>query len=111
MPGFSSGLAFLSDIQVFLFLEAVQGDTRANVMQAQLTVFNGQTATLQVHGQPDVRDQRDGHERQRQVHLPAPAIRRSASLTLQPVISADRRFVRLIRSTRPAARKARLPTA
>ena len=43
------GLAFLSDIQVFLFLEAAQGDTRTNVMQApKLTLFNGQTATLNV---------------------------------------------------------------
>ena len=34
MPGFSLGLAFLSEIQVFLFMEAVQGDNRVNVMQA-----------------------------------------------------------------------------
>ncbi len=43
------GLAFLSDIQVFLFMEAVQGDTRSNIMQApKLTMFNGQTASLNV---------------------------------------------------------------
>ena len=47
--GLTMGLAFLSDIQVFLFMEAVQGDTRTNVMQApKLTLFNGQTATLAV---------------------------------------------------------------
>jgi len=47
--GINMGLAFLSDIQVFLFLEAAQGDTRTNVMQApKLTLFNGQTATLNV---------------------------------------------------------------
>src|SRR5262249_9509141 len=47
--GLTLGLAFLSDIQVFLFMEAVQGDLRANVMQApKLTLFNGQTSTLSV---------------------------------------------------------------
>src|SRR5262249_40702934 len=41
--GIELGLAFLSDIQVFLFMEAAQGDQRTNVMQApKLTLFNGQ---------------------------------------------------------------------
>lgn len=45
--GISLGLAFLSDIQVFMFLEAVQGDRRAHIMQApKITVFNGQQATI-----------------------------------------------------------------
>ena len=44
------GIAFLSDIQVFLFMEAAQGDTRTNVMQApKLTLFNGQTSTITIH--------------------------------------------------------------
>ncbi|MFL5342468.1 MAG: hypothetical protein ACJ8F7_20170, partial [Gemmataceae bacterium] len=44
--GLSLGLAFLNDIQVFMFMEAAQGDNRTNVMQApKLTLFNGQTAT------------------------------------------------------------------
>src|SRR5262249_54456730 len=39
--GISLGLAFLSDIQVQMFLEAAQGDRRTNVMQApKLTMFN-----------------------------------------------------------------------
>ena len=47
--GLSLGLAFLSDIQVFMFLEAAQGDRRTNVMQApKITVFNGQTANINV---------------------------------------------------------------
>src|SRR5439155_7199925 len=47
--GVSMGLAFLSDIQVFLFMEAAQGDTRTNVMQApKITMFNGQTSTITV---------------------------------------------------------------
>ncbi len=48
--GIALGLAFLNDIQVFMFLEAAQGDRRVNVMQApKLTLFNGQTATIGVN--------------------------------------------------------------
>ena len=32
--GISLGLAFLSDIEVYMFMEAAQGDQRTNVMQA-----------------------------------------------------------------------------
>lgn len=47
--GIDLGLAFLSDIQVFLFMEAAQGDARTHVMQApKLTLFNGQTAMIAV---------------------------------------------------------------
>jgi type II secretory pathway component GspD/PulD (secretin) len=47
--GIDLGLAFLSDIQVFLFMEAAQADQRTNVMQApKLTLFNGQTAMIRV---------------------------------------------------------------
>jgi type II secretory pathway component GspD/PulD (secretin) len=47
--GLSFGFAYLSDIEVFLFMEAAQGDTRANVMQApKITLFSGQTANLTV---------------------------------------------------------------
>ena len=47
--GLSLGLAFLNDIQVYMFMEAAQGDRRVNVMQApKLTLFNGQTSTLTV---------------------------------------------------------------
>ena len=47
--GLALGLAFLNDIQVFMFMEAAQGDRRMNVMQApKLTLFNGQTATMTV---------------------------------------------------------------
>ena len=48
--GLGVGLAFLNDIQVYMFMEAAQGDRRVNVMQApKLTLFNGQTATLTVN--------------------------------------------------------------
>jgi type II secretory pathway component GspD/PulD (secretin) len=47
--GLSLGLAFLNDIEVFMFMEAAQGDRRTNVMQApKLTLFNGQTSTVEV---------------------------------------------------------------
>ena len=96
--GISLGLAFLSDIQVQMFLEAAQGDRRSNIMQApRLTMFNGQTASLQiseqaffltgvnvfaVNGQIVFQPQNQG--------IPV-----GINLTLQPVISSDRRFVRL----------------
>ncbi len=107
VPGFTLGLAFLSQIQVFLFMEAVQGDNRVNVMQApRITAFNGQTATLAVV---------DNQTFVTNVNITigpngnpifTPVIQNSGNalggisgsgitLTIQPVISADRRFVRL----------------
>ena len=100
MPGFSLGLAFLSQIQVFLFMEAVQGDNRVNVMQAPRitalqrpdgdasTFIDSQTFVTNVN----VSIGANGNP------LFQPVITDSGStvsLTLQPVISADRRFVRL----------------
>ena len=41
------GIAFLSDLEVYLFLTAAQGDTRSNVLQApKVTTFNGAAATI-----------------------------------------------------------------
>jgi type II secretory pathway component GspD/PulD (secretin) len=101
IPGFGGltlGLAFLSDIQVFLFLEAVQGDTRSNVMQApKLTMFNGQTATLTV---TDFQNFVTGAQvvPQMGIFTFQPLVQQfplGVTLTMQSVISADRRFVRL----------------
>jgi tetratricopeptide (TPR) repeat protein len=103
--GVSLGLAFLNDIQVFMFMEAAQGDRRINVMQApKLTLFNGQTATMaiteteflvtsvtvaSVNGQIVFIPQNN----------PLPGIggnnAGNFSVTIQGVVSADRRFVRL----------------
>ncbi|MEZ6142402.1 MAG: hypothetical protein R3B84_17725 [Zavarzinella sp.] len=48
--GLALGMAFLSDIQVQLFLEAAQGDSRTNVMQApRVTVFNGAASQISVN--------------------------------------------------------------
>ncbi|MCS6865532.1 MAG: hypothetical protein RMJ56_16830 [Gemmataceae bacterium] len=96
--GIALGLAFLNDIQVYTLLEMAQGDRRFNIMQApKLTLFNGQTSTLavsdlqfflasitvtQVNGQlvfiPN--------------NTPLPV---GVNITIQTVVSADRRFVRL----------------
>lgn len=104
--GIALGLAFLNDIQVYMFMEAAQGDRRVNVMQApKLTLFNGQTATLtvsslqffvtnvqviSVNGQLVFVPQN--------MPFPGPGDFNQGgivSITIQGVISADRRFVRL----------------
>ncbi len=96
--GLSLGLAFLSDIQVFMFLEAAQGDQRTHVMQApKLTVFNGQTANINVQDQmfflTGVSIAQAGSQTffvpQNQ---PFPV---GVGMQVTPVVSADRRFVRL----------------
>jgi type II secretory pathway component GspD/PulD (secretin) len=98
--GLSLGLAFLSDIQVFLFMEAAQGNTRTNVMQApKLTLFNGQTAFLTVQDQQSfvtsasVATLANGNPVF--VPLTTQVSTGGVTLQLQAVISADRRFVRL----------------
>jgi type II secretory pathway component GspD/PulD (secretin) len=102
IPGFGGltmGLAFLSDIQVFLFMEAVQGDTRTNVMQApKLTLFNGQTATLNVTDQQFFVTNVQVLLQQGQfTFFPQnqPIVTGGVNLTMNAVISADRRFVRM----------------
>jgi len=97
--GISLGLAFLSDIQVYMFMEAAQGDRRINVMQApKVTVFNGQTAIIQVQGQqffminitPSFTP--FGNLIFTPNNVPFPL---GVTLRVTPVVSADRRFVRL----------------
>jgi type II secretory pathway component GspD/PulD (secretin) len=98
--GLTLGLAFLSDIQVFLFLEAVQGDVRSNIMQApKLTLFNGQSANLSVRdtqffvtGVNLINSGQGQFFYQPTVQAIDVALQ---TLTIQAVISADRRFVRM----------------
>lgn len=97
--GIELGLAFLSDIQVFLFMEAAQGDQRTNVMQApKLTLFNGQTATISIEDQQffvtNVNVVQGGGQI---VFVPSNQLVPigGVTLTIQAVISADRRFVRM----------------
>jgi type II secretory pathway component GspD/PulD (secretin) len=101
IPGFGGvtlGLAYLSDIQVFLFMEAAQGDVRTNVMQApKLSMFNGQTASITVADQQFFLT---GVQviPQQGIFTYNPSITQfplGVNLTMNAVISADRRFVRM----------------
>lgn len=45
--GANLGIAILSDLELFFFMNAAQGDTRSNVLQApRVTMFDGQTASI-----------------------------------------------------------------
>lgn len=104
--GVSLGLAFLNDIQVFMFMEAAQGDRRVNVMQApKLTLFNGQTSTLTITDTQFVVTNVTVVSVNGQIvfiptntPLPGPgglAGGGAFNIAIQGVVSADRRFVRL----------------
>ncbi len=92
------GFAILSDIEVFFLLNAAQGDNRTNVLQApKVTLFNGQQAFVSDTSQrpfvtsviPVVGDFAAAHQ---------PVIvvlSEGTSLSVQAVVSSDRRFVRL----------------
>ena len=92
------GFAILSDIEAFFVIEAAQGDTRTNVLQApKVTLFNGQQAFVSDTSQrpfvtsviPVVGDFAAAHQ---------PVIvvlSEGTSLSVQAVVSPDRRFVRL----------------
>ncbi len=109
--GVSLGLAFLNDIQVFMFMEAAQGDRRVNVMQApKITLFNGQTANLAVQDTQFVVTNVSVFSVNGQIVfvpqntlLPAQPVQdptgqiglANVAISVQAVVSADRRFVRL----------------
>ena len=96
--GATFGIAFLSDLEVYLFLTAAQGDTRSNVLQApKVTTFNGAPATI------------FSNTVQYYVASLIPIVGPGAvaftpqvgfvpngvTLTVTPVVSADRRYVRM----------------
>jgi general secretion pathway protein D len=96
--GIQVGMAILSDIEAFFFIQAAQGDERANLLFApKVTLFNGQLATISdqtirylVTGQiPVVSTGAVGFQ---PVVTPFPD---GINLTVVAVISADRRYVRL----------------
>lgn len=96
--GVNIGFAILSDIETFFFINAAQGDRRNNIMSApKVTLFNGQTGTVfdgttrpfvtalipvvgafAVGYQPQITQVQEG-----------------VGMSVQAVISADRRYVRL----------------
>ena len=113
--GVSLGLAFLNDIQVYLFMEAAAGDRRVNVMQApKLTLFNGQTASISiantqffvtnvqvisVNGQivfaPTNSPFPGPGDPFNPLNTGGNGTPATVTVTVQGVVSADRRFVRL----------------
>jgi type II secretory pathway component GspD/PulD (secretin) len=97
--GLSLGLAFLSEVQVFMFMEAAQGDQRTHVMQApKLTLFNGQTAMITVADQQFFTADLNVLIIGTQIAFaPVNTLFPTGGVTMfvQAVISADRRFVRL----------------
>src|SRR5262249_21733951 len=96
--GLNVGFAILSDIETFFLINAAQGDKRNNLLFApKITLFNGQIATVTDTVQrpfvtsliPTVGFFSVGFQPQITV-LPE-----GVQMTVQAVISADRRYVRL----------------
>jgi general secretion pathway protein D len=92
------GFAILSDIEAFFLIQAAQGDSRSNVLQApKVTLFNGQFASVQdtvskpfvVSVTPIVGDFAVA---QQPVVV---VLSEGTSLSVQAVVSPDRRYVRL----------------
>ncbi len=92
------GIAFLSDLEVYLFITAVQGDTRSNIVQApKVTSFNGAQASV------------FNFTSRNYVATLTPIVGAGAvaffptigqvpdgvTLIVTPVVSADRRYVRM----------------
>jgi type II secretory pathway component GspD/PulD (secretin) len=96
--GIQVGMAILSDIEAFFFIQAAQGDSRSNIMTApKVTMYNGQNATVSdnvsrsyVQGQVPVVGQ-GGVGFQPIIGQ----INDGVSLTVNGVVSSDRRYVRL----------------
>ena len=92
------GFAILSDIEAFFFLQAAQGDTRNNVMQApKVTLFDGQIATISdITQRPFVTSITpvvgDFAVAQQPVIV---VLNEGTQLNVQGVVSNDKRFVRL----------------
>jgi len=92
------GFAILSDIEAFFLIQAAQGDSRSNILQApKVTLFNGQSAFISDTSQrPFVTSiipvVGDFAAAQQPVIV---VLSEGTSLTVQAVVSNDRRFVRL----------------
>jgi len=96
--GMEMGLAILSDIEAFFFIQAAQGDQRNNLMFApKVTVFNGQTGFVQdaksrpfvVSLIPTVGFASTGFQPVIQ------QVQEGITLSVTAVVSSDRRYVRL----------------
>ncbi len=96
--GASLGIAILSDLELFFFMNAAQGDTRSNVLQApRVTMFDGQTASINDTVQtPFVTSLipvvGDFAVAQQPVIV---VLNEGTVLNVQAVVSPDKRFVRV----------------
>ncbi len=96
--GASLGFAILSDIEAYFFVNAAQGDSRSNVLQApKVTLFNGQQAYVSDTSQsPFVMSVipvvGDFAAAQQPVIV---VLSEGTFMTVQAVVSNDHRFVRL----------------
>jgi general secretion pathway protein D len=94
----SIGFAILSDLELFFFLQASQGDSRTNILQApKVTMFDGQIASVNdfaqrpfvISLQPVVGDFAVAQQ-------PIIAVLNDGTtLNVQSVVSQDKRYVRL----------------
>ena len=92
------GFAILSDIEVFFLLQAAQGDDRTNVLQApKVTLFNGQQATIiDSSFRPFVTSVVPVVGDFAAAYQPVIVVLSEGTMmSVQAVVSADRRFVRL----------------
>jgi beta-lactamase regulating signal transducer with metallopeptidase domain len=88
----------VSDAQLFLLIEALQGDRRTNVMQApKLTLFNGQLGSIQIQDfEKFVTNVQVVEQGGQVVFVPQnQSFPIGLDVQTQPVVSADRRYVRL----------------
>jgi general secretion pathway protein D len=96
--GATMGFAILSDIEAYFFVNAASGDKRSNVLQApKVTLFNGQQAFVADQSQtPFVTSVipvvGDFAAAQQPVIV---VLSEGTFMTVQAVVSQDRRFVRL----------------
>ncbi len=96
--GASVGFAILSDIEAFFFINAAAGDVRTNVLQApKVTLFNGQQAFVSDTSQTPfvisvIPVVGDFAAAQQPVIV---VLSEGTFMTVQAVVSNDRRFVRL----------------
>jgi type II secretory pathway component GspD/PulD (secretin) len=86
-----------SDIQVFSFLEAVQGDRSFNVMQApKMTVFNGQKSKIEITDNQSFLTLKPGDPENPKVsQLAIETIALGQRFSVRPTVSPDLRYVKL----------------
>ena len=96
--GTQVGLAILSDLELFFFLQAVQGNSRTNVLNApKVTMFDGQSASINdtaqrpfvISFEPVVGDFAVA---QRPIIV---VLNEGTQMNVQSIVSQDKRFVRM----------------